>query len=208
MKVHSIAICRWFGGISQGETKAGETPTILLQTTDVSDLSWLQRGTARQVLTALTRIFAERCNPADRLAVIEEGHVIHVHRNSTGLVAVVITDEEYPTRVAFHLTKKLIDATENKYANGAWGQLGEGQAKVSELNDAIVSYQDPKQVDQITKIQGELDDTMDLMRENLDKIIDRGVKLDELLDRSNDLSSNSKMFYKTARQHNRCCVIS
>ena len=36
---------------------------------------------------------------------------------------------------------------------------------------------------------------------------DRGVKLDELIEKSDDLSASSKMFYTTAKKHNQCCDI-
>jgi synaptobrevin family protein YKT6 len=35
----------------------------------------------------------------------------------------------------------------------------------------------------------------------------RGVKLDELIEKSDDLSASSKMFYTTAKKHNQCCDI-
>jgi len=207
MKVHGIAVCYWAGG-SGAETKEGDKPIILAQVHEVSDVSWLQRSTVRQVLTAVTRIFVQRCKLGDRIAAVHEGQVVHVHRTSAGLAAVVITDEEYPSRVAFHLASQLITTTQNKYANDAWKQLSENGAKLSELDEAIVQYQDPKKVDSISRVQGELDETMDIMRKNIDKVLDRGVALDDLMARSDDLSSNSKLFYNTARSHNRCCTIS
>ncbi len=42
----------------------------------------------------------------------------------------------------------------------------------------------------------------------IDAVLERGVKLDELVERSNDLSSQSKLFYKQARKTNSCCTIS
>lgn len=42
----------------------------------------------------------------------------------------------------------------------------------------------------------------------IDSVLERGVKLDNLVERSNDLSAQSKMFYKQAKKTNSCCVIS
>ena len=41
----------------------------------------------------------------------------------------------------------------------------------------------------------------------IDGVLERGVKLDQLVDKSNDLSNQSKMFYKQAKKTNACCVI-
>jgi len=89
----------------------------------------------------------------------------------------------------------------------AWAALGENAVQLESLNKMIVSYQDPKQVDKLSKIQQELNETTDIMHQTIDKVLERGVKLDDLVDRSADLSSQSKMFYKTAKKHNSCCTI-
>ena len=69
------------------------------------------------------------------------------------------------------------------------------------LVEAIQKYQDPNEADKICKIQKELDDTMNVMHSTIDKVLERGVKLDDLVEKSKDLSGQSKMFYKTARHY-------
>ena len=46
-----------------------------------------------------------------------------------------------------------------------------------------------------------------LQHKTIDSVLERGVKLDNLVDKSNDLSAQSKMFYKQAKKTNSCCVI-
>ena len=85
--------------------------------------------------------------------------------------------------------------------------MAEMSVNFAPMGEAIVSYQDPNQVDKLSKIQKELDETTQIMHETIDKVLERGVKLDDLVDRSADLSSQSRMFYKTAKKHNSCCTI-
>jgi len=72
----------------------------------------------------------------------------------------------------------------------------------------LSKYQDPASADKITKIQKDLDDTTDILHKTIDNVLERGVKLDQLVERSDDLSRQSKMFYKQARKTNSCCTIS
>ena len=41
--------------------------------------------------------------------------------------------------------------------------------------------------------------------ETIETAIERGQKIDTLIEKSNELSGSSKMFYKTARKQNQCC---
>lgn len=75
------------------------------------------------------------------------------------------------------------------------------------LDEQIKKYQEPTQVDNISKIQKDLDETREVMVQNIEKVIARGEKLDDLLDKTNDLSESSKVFAKRAKNMNSCCVI-
>lgn len=45
-----------------------------------------------------------------------------------------------------------------------------------------------------------------LQHKTIESVLERGEKLDNLVERSNALSAQSKMFYKTAKKQNSCCV--
>ena len=68
-------------------------------------------------------------------------------------------------------------------------------------------YQDPTQADSIMKVQQELDDTKVVLHKTIEGVLQRGEKLDSLVDKSEALSSSSRMFYKQAKKTNSCCVI-
>ena len=74
--------------------------------------------------------------------------------------------------------------------------------------NACRRYQDPAAADKLTKIQRDLDETQAVLHQTIDSVLERGVKLDSLVEKSNDLSGQSKLFYKTAKKHNSCCVLS
>merc|ERR1712100_1017022 len=68
----------------------------------------------------------------------------------------------------------------------------------------LVQFQDPSQADQLTKIMHELEQTKMVLHETIEAALERGQKIDALVDKSNDLSGSSKMFYKTAKKQNQC----
>jgi len=64
-----------------------------------------------------------------------------------------------------------------------------------QLGGYIQKYQDPKQADSILKIQQELDETKIVLHKTIESVLERGEKLDSLVERSRDLSVTSKQFY-------------
>ena len=57
----------------------------------------------------------------------------------------------------------------------------------------------PNEDNKINKIQNNIDDTTGLMRENIDKLLQRGDNIDNLRDKTEDLQKGSKDFYITTR---------
>ncbi|KAI7941155.1 hypothetical protein MJO28_013440 [Puccinia striiformis f. sp. tritici] len=117
--------------------------------------------------------------------------------------------------VAFSLLNKLLDEFTTKIPESKWKPIlanppTSGTAPnlgFNSINDYLVKYQDPKQADTILKVQQELDETKIVLHKTIESVLERGEKLDSLVERSNALSSQSKMFYKTAKKQNSCCLI-
>ena len=59
----------------------------------------------------------------------------------------------------------------------------------------------------IIKIQQDLDKTTEIVRKTIDSVLDRGQKLDKLVQDSTELSNTSKLFYTKAKDNNKCCCI-
>lgn len=128
-----------------------------------------------------------------------------MYTRAEGVAGVVLTDKEYPPRVAFSLLNKILDEFITRFPNNQlWTQE---QCSYPELQQYIETYQDPKQGDTIMKVQRELDETKIILHKTIESVLERGEKMESLVERSDVLSSQSKMFYKTAKKQNACCVI-
>jgi synaptobrevin family protein YKT6 len=89
-----------------------------------------------------------------------------------------------------------------------WRAATADSALVEELlTAALAKYQDPGQADKLLKIQRELDETKVVLHKTIDTVLARGEKLDNLVEKSSDLSMASQLFYKQAKKSNSCCGI-
>lgn len=89
-----------------------------------------------------------------------------------------------------------VDEFLSKYPRSNWA-TGEPTLAFHELKDYITKYQDPQQADSLLKIQKELDETKIVLHKTIESVLQRGEKIDDLVAKSDGLSSQSKMFYRT-----------
>lgn len=198
MKVVSISIHK-VGGTPE--------PVLLSGAQDLSSFGFFQRGSVREMVSFFTRTFIQRTPKGKRQSVEHEEFMVHCYLRGDGLGACFVADKEYPPRVAFTLLSQLLEQFEVAHRD-KWAAITADTAIPFEpLEKALVEYQDPSKADKITKIQKDLDDTMEVMHKTIDNVLERGVKLDSLVEKSDDLSEQSKLFYKTAKKHNSCCTI-
>lgn len=121
---------------------------------------------------------AERTPPTQRQSVQESSYVAHVHSRpaSDGICGVLVSDTEYPVRVAFSLLNKTLDefvikcprsgydGKVNAITTGSAQQPAKGVGILApdafpQAQDYLRRYQDPRQADSIMKVQQELDET-------------------------------------------------
>ena len=74
-----------------------------------------------------------------------------------------------------------------------------------DIKQLVLLYQNPERVDSILKINRELDNTTTVLYKSIDKMLERGEKIDTLVLKSDELSHQSKMFYKKSKKLNSWC---
>jgi synaptobrevin family protein YKT6 len=202
MRLYSIMILK----VEAGSAKE---PPVLSMATDVSDVGMFQRSSAREFLTFFSRTVAKRITPLSRTQVTEKGRVIFAHSFANGaLVATAIADEEYNARVAFSMLAQVEQQFLDTF-RGRWeGASTENALPFPMLEPTLAKYQNPQEADKILKIQKDIEDTKITMHSAIDQVLERGEKIDHLVDLSGDLGVASKSFYKSAKQTNSsCCVV-
>ncbi|CAJ0845386.1 2074_t:CDS:2, partial [Entrophospora sp. SA101] len=150
-----------------------------------------------EFMTFFAKTVAERTKPGQRQSVEENNYVFYAFSRPEGLTGIIICDNEYPQRVAFSLLNKILEDSLVKFPKHTWKS---GGINYPELKSHLVKYQDPKQADQIMKVQDQLDETKLVMNKTIETLLQRGEKLDDLIDKSQEISFQSKAFYKQAKK--------
>ncbi|KAI1317960.1 palmitoyltransferase [Mortierella claussenii] len=179
----------------------------IIDAKELSSFSFFQRSSVGEFMTFMAQTIAEKTQPGQRQSIEESNYVGHVYARAEGVAGVVVTDKEYPTRVAFGLLNKILDEFTTRFPSPSMWSSEQQPVSYPELQQYLVTYQDPKQGDTIMKVQRELDETKIILHKTIESVLERGEKMESLVERSDVLSSQSKMFYKTAKKQNSCCTI-
>jgi len=185
------------------------TPAKLLcAEQDLSSFGFFQRGSVQEFINFFSTTAAERTQVGERSKIEQQSYVGYVYSNPNGLAGVVVTDTEYPSRVAFSIINKILDDFTLKYKKSDWENLNsKDRLSFPELKTYLTDFQDPHKADPFMKVQQELDETKVILHKTMDSLLQRGEKLDDLVAKSDQLSSQSKMFYKTSKKTNSCCYL-
>ena len=134
--------------------------------------------------------------------------MFHVYSRTEGIAGIIISDAEYPSLVAHQLLSKIVDEFLTRYPRNTFtGDNLPLPFPFPTLKEYITKYQDPTQADSIMKIQKELDETKIVLHKTIESVLERGEKIDSLVQKSDGLSAQSKMFYGQAKKQNSCCTI-
>ncbi|XP_055371102.1 synaptobrevin homolog YKT6 [Condylostylus longicornis] len=188
-----------------------KTPTVarpLKSTYDLQSFSFFQRGAIQEFMTFASQTIVERTNPATRQSIKQDAYMCHVYVRHDNLGGVLIADHEYPQRVAHTLITKVLDEFSATVSSDQWENGNETNINFTSLPNFLAKYQDPKEADALTKMQNDLDETHIILKDTIAAVLNRGEKLEDLVVKSENLSVQSKAFYKTAKKTNSCCSFS
>ncbi|KAI0844207.1 putative snare protein [Daldinia vernicosa] len=197
MKLHYI-------GIIQNESKPG---VEIVAEKELSQYSRFTRQNYGEFMTMIAKTVAERTRPGQRQDVEEQDYTFHAYGRTEGVCGIIISDHQYPALVAHQLLSKVVDEFLAAHPRSTWSSGGQTNLSMPELKDYLAKYQDPHQADSILKIQRELDETKITLHKTIESVLQRGEKIDDLVAKSDGLSTQSKMFYQQAKKQNSCCVL-
>ena len=192
---------------------------IKSQTSDLSHVGWFQRSSVLQVMQFTAKTVAERTEPGQRHTIDDPEYTAYIYRPSTvsnnntnsNIAIVTVTDKQYPARAAHCIGPQLFKDMQDLSMQQRQTAAGAGETALQQLlDDRIVKFtQQPQQaMDKVARIQSELDSTREIMHQNIEQVLKRGERLDDLLAKTEELDMQTKMFVKTARKANRrCCSL-
>lgn len=150
--------------------------------------------------------------------------VCHCMVKANKLAVAMVTNRDYPRRIAFEVMQDVAKKWEEIHPN--WASTGVDQnIQFPHMEKVCKSYEDPRKSDNILKIQNQLDETKDIMiqvrfrfcevvffclskscpfHQNIESILARGESIQDLVDKTDDLESSSKVFFNNADKLNSC----
>lgn len=129
------------------------------------------------------------------LTIILTAYTFHAYGRTEGVAGIIISDPDYPALVAHQLLSKVVDEFLTQYPRSAFAN-STPTLEFKQLKEYIVKYQDPQQADSIMKIQKELDETKIVLHKTIESVLERGEKIDDLVQKSDGLSAQSKVCFR------------
>ncbi|XP_020313396.1 synaptobrevin homolog YKT6-like isoform X1 [Oncorhynchus nerka] len=197
MKLFSLSV------LYKGTTKSN----LLKAAFDLSSFSFFQKSSVQEFMTFTSDLIVQRSSIGSRASVKEQEYLCHVYVRNDSLGAVVIADGEYPSRVCFTLLDKVLEEFSRQVSSIDWPSGSPDTVHYTALDSYLAKYQNPREADAMSKVQAELDETKIILHNTMESLLERGEKLDDLVQKSEHLGNQSKAFYKTARKQNSCCEV-
>ena len=193
-------------------------PTTLAVNYLTDEFSFWTRGGVQQAAVFISRVVVARTEVGKIQSITPEGgkefdpdtvltdFVCHVMVKGNKLALAMVTSKNYPRRVAFEVMQDLAKKWEEVHPN--WPEYAmqrvDKQMEFPYMVKVCKSYEDPAKSDNILKIQNQLEDTKDIMLQNIESILARGESINELVEKTDDLEASSKIFFNNADKLNSC----
>ncbi|KAK5095064.1 palmitoyltransferase [Lithohypha guttulata] len=187
-------------------TAPNQQATELATEMDLSSSNWLTRTSYEEGLVFTAKTVAERTSPGTRHRVEEHAFDVHAYGTSLGFTAILITQSGYDKFAGQAVLSKVVDDFKSRFTPTEIKEKAPGTFNWPQLKtfraDAVNG-----ELTGMSAVQAELDETKIVLHKTIADVLERGEKLDSLVAKSDELSGQSKMFYKTAKQQNGCCVL-
>ncbi|SBT41372.1 SNARE protein, putative [Plasmodium ovale wallikeri] len=184
-------------------------PIFLSATVDLTSFPFFHRSSLKEHIYFHSRLVCSRTPRGNREVIELESGIGHLHiytNKENNISVMVLSTKSYPLRIAFGL----IDATQKLFQQKCRGMyenvtndLKEGMLLSNELNELLKKYQNPSEADKLSRVQKDLDEVKDVMLKNIEDLLQRGEKLDDLMKKSQDLSNSSYQFYRYSTSEKR-----
>ncbi|TVU27822.1 hypothetical protein EJB05_19323 [Eragrostis curvula] len=151
---------------------------------------------ARQILERLPDGGAD-C----RVSYTQDLHVFHVNRTD-GITALCMADDAAGRRIPFVFLEDIHGRFVKTYGRAALTALAYAMndefSRV--LSKQMDYYSNDPNADQINRMRGEIDQVRSVMLDNIDRVLERGDRLELLVDKTATMQGNTMRFKQQARR--------
>ncbi|KAJ3206838.1 Vesicle-associated membrane protein [Dinochytrium kinnereticum] len=114
-----------------------------------------------------------------------------------GVIYLCLTDDTFGRRIPFAFLEDIARRFESLYSDRAHTAIAYGLNEFSRTIASQMEYysSDPAS-DRLRQVQGEIDQVKDVMVSNIEKVLERGERIDILVDKTDNLNQASFAFKK------------
>ena len=128
----------------------------------------------------------------------DEEHEFHLY-SSDGLFYLCLAEQGVQLRIAYSLLASLQEKFLSHYGERWQRANAYAMSDFSRvINGELKRFNDPES-DKMYRLKGEIAEVKDVMRNNINKVLERGEKIELLVDKSEALAESATVFHKRAK---------
>jgi len=182
---------------------AGEAPPSIIYALVARGTTILTEHSTRSGnYTKVVKRILEKIPPQDgRMSYVFERHYFH-YLVSDGLVFLCMADEAFGRRIPFAFLDDIKNRFFSTYGNRGKTALAYAMnadfARILETQMAY--YSNNANADKIRKVHQKIDEVKDIMVTNIERVLERGERIELLVDKTEELNKESLNFKKKSTQ--------
>ncbi|CAL5223870.1 g6457 [Coccomyxa viridis] len=165
--------------------------TVLVEASEVSGNAHL---VAHRILDKLSQ-------DDSRVSYSQERHLFHIVVRD-GITFLCMADEDFGRRIPFAFLEDVRERYLARFGDSA--QSAPAYAHNAEfskvLEERMEYYSNNEKADTINRVRGGISEVKNVMIENIDKVLDRGERIELLVDKTDHLQNESFAFKREARR--------
>lgn len=158
-------------------------------------------STAKGNFAQVTRRILEKIPTSgnSKMSYVYDRHIFH-YMVEDGITFLCMADEQFGRRLPFMFLEDLKNQFKASYGDRgkyalAYG-MNEDFSRV--MQNKMDYYSNNPNADKVTRVKGEIDEVRNVMVQNIEKMLDRGERIELLVNKTEDLSANAFKFKKSS----------
>lgn len=199
MRIHAIT----FAGLSP------TTSNVQLYTKirDLSAFGFLKRSTIKELMKFVSRTAIKSMKPGSRCSAKNEDQMVHILVSEYDLFAVyVFASLDYPKRLAYSLLNQALKLFQSEVGQQWKTVPGDQDFPVAGLKDLFKQYKTGAN-DNLIRAQNNVDEIHEMLVGNMRELLEHQGDIDTLVEQSDDLKAQTKVFFKNSKKMNSCCTL-
>eukprot|EP00199_Chlamydomonas_sp_CCMP681_P006037 CAMPEP_0119106216 /NCGR_PEP_ID=MMETSP1180-20130426/3968_1 /TAXON_ID=3052 ORGANISM="Chlamydomonas cf sp, Strain CCMP681" /NCGR_SAMPLE_ID=MMETSP1180 /ASSEMBLY_ACC=CAM_ASM_000741 /LENGTH=221 /DNA_ID=CAMNT_0007091491 /DNA_START=32 /DNA_END=697 /DNA_ORIENTATION=+ len=141
-------------------------------------------------------------NPEPKFTIACDKHTFNFLQ-SNGFTYLVVADEAYGRQIPFAYLERVRDEFEEKFADK--GRVSPAHSLDRTFGPRLKSHMEycmahPEEISKVAAVQRKVNEVKDVMVENIEKVLERGERIELLVGKADGLANQADIFQKKGRQ--------